>query len=161
MKGQNSAIPQSRNSAMDLDTAYSQLLSWCREHDFAGHDPFDALNSKLFQSTPLARSRNARFVWTQLIKRSPSDFRSLSLVPPQRNSKGIALFALALLANHRRMKTAASEAQARALLQDLTSMQLDGYCGAAWGYNFDWQRSFDFANRSCSPTQHHSNHPTA
>jgi hypothetical protein len=130
---------------MDLDSAYSQLLSWCRQHDFAGHDPFDALNSKLFQSTPLARSRNARFIWTQLVKRSPSDVRSLSLVPPQRNSKGIALFALALLANHRRMKTSASEAQARDLIRDLISMQLDGYCGAAWGYNFDWQSRNFFA----------------
>jgi hypothetical protein len=130
---------------MGLDSAYSQLLSWCREHDFAGHDPFDALNSKLFQSTPLARSRNARFIWTQLVKRSPSDLRSLSAVPPQRNSKGIALFALALLANHRRMKTVASEAQSRELLQILVSMQLDGYCGAAWGYNFDWQSRNFFA----------------
>jgi hypothetical protein len=69
----------------------------------------------------------------------------VSLVPPQRNSKGIALFALASLANHRRMKTAASEAQARDLLRDLISMQLDGYCGAAWGYNFDWQSRNFFA----------------
>ena len=135
-----------RNSQFEIfDSAYSHLLSWCREHDFAGHDPFDALNSRVFQSTPLARSRNARLVWTQLVKRSPSDLRPLSLVPAQRNSKGIALFALASLANHRRMKTSASESQARDLLRDLLSMQLDGYCGAAWGYNFDWQSRNFFA----------------
>ena len=60
-----------------FQTAYDELFSWCREHDFAGHDPFDALNSRLFQSTPLAQSRNARFIWTQLVKRSPSDFRAI------------------------------------------------------------------------------------
>ncbi|HEY6807049.1 MAG TPA: hypothetical protein VI306_25955 [Pyrinomonadaceae bacterium] len=81
------------------------------------------------------------------MKRSPSDLRPVSVVPPQRNSKGIALFVLALLANHRRLKTAASETEARALLQDLISMRLDGYSGAAWGYNFDWQSRNFFAPR--------------
>jgi rhamnogalacturonyl hydrolase YesR len=52
-----------------------------------------------------------------------------------------------MIANHRRMKSAASEMQARSLLDDLISMQLDGYCGAAWGYNFDWQSRNFFAPR--------------
>ncbi len=134
-----------------FETAHDDLLSWCREHDFAGHDPFDALNSRLFQSTPFARSRNARFIWTQLVKRSPADVRALSRVPTERNPKGIALFALAQLANHRRMKTVTSEAEARSLLSDLLSMQLEGYSGAAWGYNFDWQSRNFFAPRG-TPT---------
>jgi hypothetical protein len=85
-----------------VQPVYDQLLAWCREHDFAGHDPFDALNSRLFQATPLANSRTARLVWTQLLKRSPADLRSVALVPAERNSKGIALFALAQLATYRR-----------------------------------------------------------
>lgn len=137
-------------SAIPFEAAYQQLLSWCREHDFAGHDPFDALNSRLFQRTPLARSRNARFVWTQLVKRSP-DLRSLSAIPAERNAKGIALFALAQLSNHRRMKSAVSEAQTRNLLADLLSMKLEGYSGACWGYNFDWQSRNFFAPRG-TPT---------
>jgi hypothetical protein len=52
-----------------------------------------------------------------------------------------------MIANHRRMKSAASEMQAKKLLDDLISMQLDGYCGAAWGYNFDWQSRYFFAPR--------------
>ena len=134
-----------RQSAISFEGSYQSLLSWCREHDFAGHDPFDALNSRIFQTTPLARSRNARLVWTQLVKRSPADLRSLAAVPPQRNSKGIALFCLAHLANHRRLHNSATETQTRSLLDDLLSMQLDGYSGAAWGYNFDWQSKNFFA----------------
>jgi hypothetical protein len=138
-------------SAIAFEDAYSQLLSWCRANDFAGHDPFDALNSAIFQSSPFARSRNARLIWTQFVKRSPTDLRLLSRVPAERNPKGIALFALAQLANHRRMKTAVSEAQARSLLADLVSMQIDGYSGACWGYNFDWQSRNFFAPRG-TPT---------
>src|ERR687896_345301 len=128
-----------------FQSAYDELFAWCREHDFAGHDPFDALNSRLFQATPLAQSRNARFIWTQLVKRSPLDMRPLVRVPAERNPKGIALFALAQLANHRRLRTEESREQARELLTALLSMKLDGYSGAAWGYNFDWQSRNFFA----------------
>ena len=134
-----------------FQAAYVELFSWCREHDFAGHDPFDALNSRVFQSTPLSQSRNARFLWTQLVKRSPADLRALAQVPPERNAKGIALFALAQIANYRRVKTEESEKQVRSFLAGLLSMKLEGYSGACWGYNFDWQ-SRNFFAPSDTPT---------
>src|SRR5215218_7808336 len=134
-----------------FQSAHDQLFSWCQQRDFAGHDPFDALNSRLFQLTPLAQSRNARFIWTQLVKRSPSDFRTLARVPPERNAKGIALFALAQIANRRRLKTEESEKQMDSFLSGLLSMKLDGYSGACWGYNFDWQSRNFFAPRD-TPT---------
>src|SRR6185503_15687152 len=109
-----------------IQAAYDQLFSWCQEHDFAGHDPFDALNSRLFQSTPLAQSRNARFIWTQIVKRSPADFRYVVRVPAERNAKGIALFALAQIANHRRLNTTESEAAVRDFLEGLLAMKVDG-----------------------------------
>jgi len=134
-----------------FQTAYDELFSWCRQRDFAGHDPFDALNSRLFQATPLAQSRNARFIWTQLIKRSPADVRAFARVPAERNAKGIALFALAQIANYRRVKTEESGAGARKFLSWLMAMRVDGYSGAAWGYNFDWQSRNFFASRN-TPT---------
>ena len=134
-----------------FQSVYDELLSWCRQHDFAGHDPFDALNSRIFQATPLAKSRNARLLWTQLLKRSPADFRGLARVPPERNAKGIALFALAQIANYRRVKTEECADQARSLLFELLSMKLDRYSGACWGYNFDWQSRNFFAERG-TPT---------
>ncbi|HJS23093.1 MAG TPA: hypothetical protein VJ751_01900 [Pyrinomonadaceae bacterium] len=136
---------------MLFQTAYDELLAWCRAHDFAGHDPFDALNSRLFRVTPLAQSRNARLIWTQLVKRSPVDVRGLTRVPADRNAKGIALFALAAIAEHRRRRTEEAEIQARVLLDALLSMKLDSYSGAAWGYNFDWQSRNFFAARG-TPT---------
>ena len=130
-----------------FQTAYDELLRWCREHDFAGHDPYDALNSRLFQSTPLAQSRNARLIWTQLVKRSPVDVRGLARVPADRNAKGLALFALAAIADYRRRRSEEAETGARNLVAALLSMKLDGYSGAAWGYNFDWQSRNFFAAR--------------
>jgi hypothetical protein len=134
-----------------FQAAYDQLFAWCQEHDFAGHDPFDALNSRLFQATPFTQSRNARLLFTQAVKRSPADFRALIRVPAERNAKGIALFTLAQIANHRRVKTDESEAAVREFISGLLAMKVDDYSGACWGYNFDWQSRNFFAPRG-TPT---------
>ncbi len=133
-----------------IEQAFADLLAWCSQRGFAGYDPFDALNSRVFQSTPFRNSRTARLIWTQALKRSPVNLRPLALVPPQKNSKGQALFALAALANYRRVKTVEAETDARALLDELWQMRIkDGeryfQSGAAWGYNFDWQSRNFFA----------------
>src|SRR5688572_28140378 len=124
---------------MDIEQAFADLFQWCRTQKFAGYDPFDALNSRVFQSNPLRHSRSARLIWTQLSKRSPLNLRSLAGVPRQTNSKGLALFALAALANYRRLRTAEAETEVRELLYQLLKSRIDGYSGAAWGYNFAWQ----------------------
>ncbi len=130
-----------------IENAFNELFAWCRARNFAGHDPFDALNSRIFKVTPFTNSRTARLIWTQLCKRSPVNLRPLARVPAGRNAKGIALFALAALANYRRQKNVEAESEARDLLDELIDLQLAGYSGAAWGYNFDWQSRHFFAPR--------------
>ena len=143
----------STNVQSEIERAYRSLDAWCRERDYAGHDPFDALNSSLFQSIPLARSsRAARLLWTQAFKRSPVSLRKLARVPAGRNAKGTALFALSALAEFRRTRTKDTEAKARALLDALLAARLRSKSGAAcWGYNFDWQGRAFFAPKG-TPT---------
>jgi hypothetical protein len=135
------------NVQSEIESAYKSLEAWCREHDYAGHDPFDALNSSLFQLVPLARSsRAARLIWTQAFKRSPLNLRALAGVPAEKNPKGTALFALAALAEFRRTRSHEVEQRARALLDELLAARLQSKSGAAcWGYNFDWQGRAFFA----------------
>ncbi len=85
------------------------------------------------------------------MKRSPSDLRTLARVPSEPNAKGIALFALAQMANYRRLRTSETETQTRNILAELLALQIGGYSGAAWGYNFDWQSRNFFAPRG-TPT---------
>jgi hypothetical protein len=134
-----------------LERALTNLLDWCRARDFAGHDPFDGLNSRIFQATPLKSSRAARLIWTQLFKRSPVNLRALARVPAGKNPKGTALFALAALAQFRTEPDALTEERARALMRDLLAARLEGRSGAAWGYNFDWQGRAFFAPKG-TPT---------
>ncbi|MDQ3908548.1 MAG: hypothetical protein M3268_09420, partial [Acidobacteriota bacterium] len=139
-----------------LEQVFDSLAAWCRARDYAGHDPFDALNSRLFQSTPLARSRFARLAWTQAFKRSPVNLRRIARVPAERNAKGTALFALSCLSRARTRDVdteARGEAlrEATTLIDDLVNARIETKHGVAWGYNFDWQARAFFAPRG-TPT---------
>src|ERR1035437_2281762 len=80
-----------------LEATLSKLLAYCRTNGWAGHDPYDALNSRVFKALPFLNSRLPRLVLTQALKRSPIDVRRLLLVPKTQNPKALALFLSALL----------------------------------------------------------------
>lgn len=140
------------------NTIFSSLISlkdYCESEDFAGWDPYDGLNSKVFKATPLKNWDIARLAWIQGFKRSPINFRKLLLVPKEHNAKGIGLF-LSGYCNIYKLQQISGNDQFDSqqkmldkinyLSNILLSMQSKGYSGACWGYNFDWQarRSFLF-----------------
>ena len=73
------------------------LLNNLRKEDFKGYDPFDFLNSKIFQLTPFKYSKWFRLAWLQLGKHLPLNLRPLLLVQKKRNPKGIALIISGLI----------------------------------------------------------------
>lgn len=128
-----------------LEAIYDQLFSYCKTREFAGHDPFDGLNSMIFRATPLKHFRIARFGWQQVVKRSPLDLRRILGVRSGINPKTLALFALAELSRYRSTDEERHVTEARHLLDQLLGSAIIGNNGrtAAFGYNFDWQsRSF-------------------
>lgn len=137
---------------MDLEKVYNKLFDWCELREFAGADPFDGLNSAIFQATPFKRFAIARLVWLQMVKHSAKDLRPLLKVPPGVNSKGIALFALAELSRVRVTKNDQHAAKAKGLLAKLLELKIQLPDGKiAFGYNFDWQSRAFFAPRG-TPT---------
>jgi rhamnogalacturonyl hydrolase YesR len=124
-----------------LNKSFDRLLEWILSEDFCGWDLFDGLNSQLFQATPFARSRIFRLAWIQLFKNSPINFRFITSVPKGLNSKGLGLFASALLRLGR-------TSEAERLLITLCQLQTANYSGTSWGYNFDWQSRAFFVPKS-------------
>jgi len=127
--------------------SFQSLKTYCENQNFAGWDPYDGLNSKIFQSTPFKKWDLARLAWIQGFKRSPINFRKLLLIPKEHNAKGIGLFLtgycnLYKVADSGNADFGTKEeikSQIVKLAELLISMQSLGYSGACWGYNFDWQ----------------------
>ena len=85
------------NPADRIRETVLKLLTYCQANDWAGYDPYDATNSEFFRILPFLDRRLPRLVLTQLLKRSPINFRRLLMVPKTQNPKGLALFLMAFL----------------------------------------------------------------
>ncbi len=136
--------------APDLEKIYENLYSYCKNEDFAGYDPFDGLNSGLFQLTPLKSMAWARLAWLQVVKRSSVNLRPLLQVRKGVNPKCLALFAMAELSRFRATQHEQHSKNAAFLLdrlfeQKITGKTSDGRLTIAFGYNFDWQSRVFFA----------------
>lgn len=132
---------------MDIRFAFQRLREYCEEEEFKGWDPYDGLNSAIFQATPLKNWDLARLALIQACKRSPLNLRPLLRVPKQHNAKGIGLFLngycnLFRLAQLGDVSFGTCEQllhKINEVAQLLLMLQSPGYAGACWGYNFDWQ----------------------
>jgi len=133
--------------ASNLQDIYDRLYAYCKAEDFAGYDPFDGLNSALFQLTPLKHMRIARLAWLQMGKRSPVDLRGILRVEKGVNPKTLALFALAELSRYRTTTDATHADNAKKLLSEMLELGIAREKTLAFGYNFDWQSRFFYAPR--------------
>lgn len=117
---------------------FDRLLEYCRREDWQGYDPYDGLNSSLYEVMP--NSKFLRIAWIQLIKRSPINFRPLVGIEKGENPKGLALFVRALLSAYQATKEEQYRRDAEELLERLWALRSPGYEERmCWGYNFDWQ----------------------
>ena len=115
-----------------------KLLDYCRANDWAGYDPYDALNSRVFRALPFLDFKAARPILTQAVKRSPVNLRPLLAVPKSQNPKGIALF-LSSLVKLTRSRVVDEGPSVSRLAERLLAMRSPGQPYSCWGYSFDWQ----------------------
>lgn len=132
--------------------SFQQLKLYCETEHFKGWDPYDGLNSKVFEALPYFKnSAFWRLCVIQGFKRNPVNLRKIALVPKEHNAKGIGLFLqgycnlVKVVRKHPELSEwlgAESEllVKVREIAELLISLQSNGdYHGACWGYNFDWQ----------------------
>jgi hypothetical protein len=133
-----SARPAGSGGAELLENVTQRLFNYCRSHDWAGHDPYDALNSRVLQSLPIKRSRLIRLALTQFMKRSPIDLRPALRVPETQNPKALGLFLSALIKLSRR-GFLADDNLISLLVDRLDALRSSGLPYDCWGYSFPWQ----------------------
>lgn len=102
-----------------------RVLARMKQEGYAGADPFDGLESRLFQKSGLGRFRLARLIWLQAIKRGPRTLRSIAMIPPSVNPKTLALL---------------QGAGEGVVLGDFSATLGDVQnADGGWGYPFEWQ----------------------
>ena len=148
----------------NINLNFFSLKKYCEEEQFKGWDPYDGLNSKIFQAFPFfKKSALCRLVVIQGFKRCPFNLRRIAMVPKEYNAKGIGLF----LSGYCNLYHAVEQSpelcstfgtkdsvknQIIELAELLISLQSKGYSGACWGYNFDWQARRLFLFPKFTPT---------
>lgn len=150
-----SKVENSDSTAMnDIALAsFDKLRAYCEKENFQGWDPYDGLNSSLFQRIPLLpKNRLARLVWIQALKKMPLNFRPMLGIKKGHNPKGLALFisGYSVLAGNYIPKNEATE-KIDELAGLLLALRTEGFSGSCWGYNFDWE-SKAFYQAKFTPT---------
>ena len=115
-----------------------KLVDYCHANNWSGYDPYDALNSRVLGILPFLNSRFPRLALTQVLKRSPLNFRRLLLVQETQNPKAMALFLSAFV------KLSGStlvdvEPLAGLMIERLIALRSQGTDDWCWGYSFPWQ----------------------
>jgi hypothetical protein len=128
---QPDAVPPVVNTAL-------RLWRYCEGNDWAGYDPYDALNSPIF-SLPILDRRVPRLVATQLLKRAPFNLRPLLGVRPSRNPKTLALAVTACINLARLGLLQGWEQKTRALVEGIRELRSPDSRYWCWGYSFPWQ----------------------
>jgi hypothetical protein len=134
---QSSAIGDRGNLTIIKDIML-ELLAYCRANEWAGYDPYDALNSRVFKALPFLNFKLARLALTQGVKRCPINLRPLMLVPKTPNPKGLALF-LSSFIKLSKIGLADVDRETELMADKLLALRSPDERYSCWGYNFDWQ----------------------
>ncbi len=116
----------------------ARLIVFAKANRWSGYDPYDALNSRWLQTLTFLDRKWVRLMLTQLLKRSPVNFRPILRVPPSENPKALGLFLSAFVKLASQGWPGARE-NAEYLAQRLVKSSSGNEAGCGWGYSFPWQ----------------------
>jgi len=123
---------------LEIQIPLFKLSRYIESQNYAGFDPYDALNSPLIQTLSLQK-KIGRIFWIQIFRRLPLNLRKLVFLSEGINPKGIGLF----LESYNRLQQIGffpnGKAWSDPLFALLVNSMSKGYSGSCWGYNFDWQ----------------------
>ena len=123
-----------------VEKSFEKLEDYCKKENFKGWDPYDGLNSRLFESIPyVSKNKIARLIWIQTFKRSPINFRKVAGIKKDYNPKGVGLFLSSYCNMYSKNPSDIYLQKIQFFSEKLIELQNKEWSGSCWGYNFDWQ----------------------
>jgi len=129
----------SKHTAL-AEQSLQRLISYCEKEEYKGYDPYDGLNSRLFQSLPiLPKKRLPRLAWIQLFKRLPVNLRPVVGIKKDYNPKGLGLFLTGYINLAKVEGLDKYKRHINFFARKLIELKTPGFSGSCWGYNFPWE----------------------
>jgi hypothetical protein len=126
----------------ELSNALQKLLAYCRRNDWAGYDPYDALNSRILKAFPILDFRIPRIAFTQALKLSPVNVRGLLGISKTQNSKALAVF-LSSFMNMSVEQVSDRDGLIVEMIRLIAAKKSPDSSYWCWGYSFPWQTRFE------------------
>ena len=123
---------------MNIEPQVEKLKRYIEAHNFAGYDPYDALNSPILRALAF-KNKYAQIAFTQIIKRLSVNLRPILGIHRGHNPKAIGLFLWGYAKLYRIENNLEYLEKIEYLLSLLDELKSSGYSGNCWGYNFDWR----------------------
>jgi hypothetical protein len=126
---------------VDLREILARLEAYMWGECFRGYDPYDLLTSPVFRLPILKTNKTIRFYSQQVFRRIPGNLRRLMRIEKGYNAVtlGLAQHAYVHMSRVFPDKRDLFLARSQFCVDELIKLQSQGYSGACWGYDFDWQ----------------------
>lgn len=120
--------------------SYQRLSDYCEREAYKGYDPYDSLNSRLFNRIPvLSKTPIVKLAWTQFFKRAPLNFRPFVGIEKEYNPKALGLFLSSFCNLYQEDPKQEYLDKIYFFYEELIKLRNPNWSGTCWGYNFDWQ----------------------
>ena len=127
-------------------TAAEKLYAYCRASDWAGYDPYDALNSRIFEALPASDHEVASSTVYAGVEAKPDQHQAAGAHPENTESKGHRAVSQRFL-NLRRAETDVIYQTGQYMLECLKAQRSPDTRYWCWGYSFPWQTRGDVVPR--------------
>lgn len=136
-----------------INEALLKLEDYISKSEYKGYDPYDFLNSKIdFNNLSL----KLQFIFTQLSKRSPINFRPLLKIPINYNTKGMGLFLNAYSTLYKLNHDDNIKKQAEYLFNWINSNTTKSSSELTWGFDYPYANRTGNVEKGFPTIIHHS-----
>mgnify|MGYP001308319927 CR=1 FL=1 len=129
---------------MTIEESLNRLIKYIESENYRGWDPYDGLKSSIFRLPLFKNNKLIRFGVQQIIKRSPINLRRVLFIPKGYNpvTLGLCIQGYTNLYKSNSYSKTDCNSKIEFLIDELQKLIPNGYSGACWGYDFDWEARY-------------------
>jgi len=132
-----------------IESVVEKLEFFLQDEEYKGYDPYDVLNSPIFNLPVFRTNKLIRFGSQQVFRRIPVNLRPLLGIKKSVNpvTLGLSIQAYTYLTNYNFPKKEFYFSEINKCIDNLLTLNSSDYSGYCWGYNLDWEARYSKINK--------------